>query len=657
MKFQWSEKKFDDDLDARVFTSRLLGSENTLVLHGGGNTSLKRTEKDHTGRSVQVLRVKGSGSDLANITREGFTALRMDDLLAAKSIERMEDEELVSFLRKSMLDPSEPSPSVETFLHAFLPFEFVDHSHSDAVLSLTNRKGAEKDIQSILPNVLVVPYYSPGLELARAVLDLVPQISENVDGIVLMKHGLFTFGHTARESYERHIRVVDAAEKWIEKNIPGERFKEVYPQAQLNQVEERIPEIRGILSKNNKKILNIDKGKAARKISRSAEAEKFYNYGPATPDMLIRTKHDYLYIDDVQKSRELIEEFAEKYKEEFERYVKGHTMHDPYPVAIVIRGYGLVTAARSSREAEIIHDQIMHSFEVNFNASSLGEHEFVKPEKSYWMEYWPLQEAKLRKKKPKQLQGSVSFVSGAASGIGLEAFRKLSEHGSMVIACDIDPSVNEVALTLEKETGERAIPYVVDLTDENKVIEMLKDAVGRVGGIDIVFNNAGILKSAPFDEIETTDMDLHYRVNSRGSFIVSREVFKIMKDQGIGGNFVFNITKNLLHPGPGMASYGSSKAFAAQICHYISKEGGKYGIRANIINPDKVFRGSRIWENGVLEARAKAKGQTVEEYKTQNLLKREVLPSHVANMLLAMVNEDIFGATTDAMIPVDGGVL
>lgn len=657
MRSQWAQDTFKDDLDARVYSSRLLGKDQTLVLHGGGNTSVKVEETDHTGRKVNVLRVKGSGSDLASMERKGFTGLRMEDLLLAEEITEMSDETMVSYLKKSMLDPSEPSPSVESFLHAFLPFKFIDHSHSDAILSITNAGLSDKEIMKILPDVLVVPYIPPGFKLARAMLNHVKSINGSIHGIVLRNHGLFTFGETAKESYERHLEIVDRAEKYIADKVPGEKFRVKHSKVEKSEVEMVLPLIRGKLSGVRKKVLRIDTSSYAEKISRSIEAEEYRKFGPATPDMLIRTKYDYLYIDDVKRSEELIEGFAQSYKQEYSQYVQGFPMHDPYPSVVVIRGYGLVTAGISDKEAGIIHDQIMHSFEVNANASAIGKHEFISRQDAYNMEYWPLEEAKLKKFKPKQLQGTVSLVSGAASGIGLEAFRKLSENGSIVVACDIDPAITEISRSISKETGTGSLPFVIDLSDENQIREMFGEIVRALGGIDTVFNNAGVLKSAPFDEVSLKDLDLHYRVNSRASFIISQEAFRIMKVQGTGGNFVFNVTKNLLHPGPGMTSYGSSKAFAAQISHYIAKEGGKYGIRSNIVNPDKVFKGSKIWENGVLEARAKAKGQTVEEYKTQNLLKREVLPEHVANMLLVILNEDIFGATTDTMIPIDGGVI
>jgi len=373
--------------------------------------------------------------------------------------------------------------------------------------------------------------------------------------------------------------------------------------------------------------------------------------------MLIRTKYDFLYLDDPSKAGEYIEKFASKYAEEYAEYVKDFAMHDPYPAVMVIRGFGIITAGTSYREAKIIDDLAIHSFRVNANAEQISRHEFISKREAYAMEYWPLEEAKLKKTTHKFLLGSIGLVTGAASGIGLEAMKKLAENECTVIGCDIDPSITDRCREVEEQYGVRAIPFVVDLSSESQILDMFGQFVREVGGLDILFNNAGILKSSKIVETSVEDLDRHYAIIGRASFITSREAMKIMISQGIGGNIVYNISKNLTHPGPEMVSYGSAKAFAAQVCHYVAKEGGRYGIRANIINPDKIFRGSKIWENGVLEARAKAKGQTVEEYVTGNLLRREVLPSHVANMLLAMVNEDIFGATTDAMVPVDGGIL
>lgn len=649
--------RYESDLETRVNFSRKLGSDASLVLHGGGNTSVKVDETDHTGKKVKVLRVKGSGSDLATITEEGFTGLRMDDMLAAEKIDSMTDQQMIDYMRKSMVDPSEPSPSVESFLHAFIPFKFVDHSHSDAILSITNTNLKQEEIEKIFPHVIVLPYMPPFFNLAKSLLSIIRSMPADTEGIILSRHGLFTFGNTGEESYERHMKIVGIAEDYARAKTKDVIYQKKYDEVPEEEVHAIIPEIRGALSRQRKKVLHIESTGIGKIIATSAEAEMFSENGPATPDMLLRTKYDYAYAKDPSDVTEVINDFMKKYENEYSQYVKGFPMHDPSPSIIVIRGFGFITAGISAKEASIIRDQFVHSMRVNSTALRIGGNRFISRKEAFDIEYWPLEEAKLKKFKPKFLQGSVSVVTGAASGIGLEVAKKLAENGSVVVACDLDPSVEEVSGRIENETGSPVMPAVLDISDEQKVNDLFRKITRQFGGVDILFNNAGVLISSPIESLSAEELDLHYRVNSKGSFLLTRESFKIMKAQGLGGNVVFNITKNLTHPGPGMLSYGSSKAFAAHISHYVAKEGGKYGIRSNIINPDKIFKGSKIWENGVLESRAKAKGQTVEQYKTQNLLRREVLPEHVANVVLSLVNEEIYGATTDAMIPVDGGII
>ena len=645
----------NDEMRDLIHYSRELGKNPDLVLHGGGNTSMKHKELDHTGKLIDVLRVKGSGSNLADINEKGFTGLRLNDMLSASSIQSMSDLEMVSYMKKSMTDPSEPSPSVESFLHAFLPFKYVMHSHADAILSITNTTLKVEEIESIFPDTIVVGYIPPGFSLAKALFAKVDKLSENIKGIILSKHGLFTFSENAKECYEKHLSVVSHAEKFLKSKGADDIFKKKFEAIDASSVYSIIPQIRGSLSKLNYKILRIDSDGVAKRIALSSEADEMRNVGVATPDMLIRTKYTYLYSEKPEDILEDIEKFRKNYEDEYKKYVRGYKMHDPYPAAIIVRGFGIITAGTSEKEAGIIMDQIVHSVKVNAMASHVAKNEFLTKEDAYNMEYWSLEEAKI--KRPKKLEGKISIVTGAASGIGLVACEKLSEQGSVVIACDLDSSVDHVSEEINKKKGGLVVPRRIDVSDEHQIVEAFEYIKQRFGGVDVLFNNAGVLKSEPIEEITSDVLDLHYRVNARGTFLMTRETFKIMKSQGIGGNIVFNVTKNLTNPGPGMLSYGTTKAFAAYISHYVAKEGGKYGIRANIINPDKVFRGSKIWEGGVLEARAKAKGQTVEQYKTQNLLKREVLPDHVANVLLALIDEDTFGVTTDAMIPVDGGVI
>jgi rhamnose utilization protein RhaD (predicted bifunctional aldolase and dehydrogenase)/NAD(P)-dependent dehydrogenase (short-subunit alcohol dehydrogenase family) len=654
MKSKWSTPPSIDDLLIRTFTSRLLGGESDLVLHGGGNTSVKRDEIDHTGKKIRVLRVKGSGSDLATITESGFTGLRMDDLEAAKGVESMDDITMADYLRKSMINPQEPSPSVESFLHAFIPFRFVDHSHSDAILSVTNTDLGDDQVRKILGDVIVLPYIPPGFKLAKAVLSVIDK-AKDVSGLVLRKHGLFTFADNARKSYENHLLIVTRAEEFRASRKKADLFPIDYEKVEIDEMT-LIPKLRGLLSSRAKKIVLSDRSDLSLQIARSKKTEAMCLYGPATPDMLIRTKYDFLYIGDIAQAEKLVLEYRERYAKEHSKYASSYTMHDPNPNVIVIRGYGMLASGSSYRECMIIRDQALHSFSVNAYTDFVSKHAFITKEEAYEMEYWPLEEAKLKKYKPRKLEGTVAVVTGAAGGIGLEAFRTLALAGSHVVALDLDAKVNHEGESIFSESSTANLPIVADMSDEAAVTNLYLEAVRKFGGIDIVFNNAGILKTAPIDKISMNEMDQMYKVNARGTFLITREAFRIMKTQGTGGNFVFNITKNLTNPGEEMTMYGTTKAFAAHLSHYVAKEGGRYKIRSNIINPDKIFRGSRIWENGVLESRAKAKGQTVDEYKTQNLLRIEVLPSHVAGVLLALLDEDSFGATTDAMIPVDGGI-
>ena len=654
MQPRWTSPRDNSDLSLRVYSSRLLGAESELVLHGGGNTSVKTSEKDHTGKHLEVLRVKGSGSDLANIDEKGFTGLRMADLLAAASIGSMDDLTMMDYLSRSKLDPSEPAPSVESFLHAFIPFKYVDHTHADSIVTLTNTDLKDEDLRLILGNVVVFPYIQPGFKLAKA-LQVRMDAIRNADGVVLRKHGLFTYSDDARESYSKHIEIVTRAEKAISERIKGPIFTREHEKAETDATE-FLPKLRGLVSGITRKVLEVNTGEKALEIACSSEAEELCKYGPTTTDMLIRTKHDFLYVPDIGKLDELLKGYRENYAKEHSRYASSYPVHDPNPSVIVVRGFGIISQANTKREAKIIMDDAVHSLSVNAKCRKIGKHEFVSKEESYIMEYWLLQEAKLRKYVPGKFQGSVAIVTGAAAGIGLEAFRNLAASGSYVVALDIDASIADAGKQIASETGMENLPIKADLSDENQIREAIARTVMEFGGVDFVFNNAGILKTAPLDSINVSEMDLMYRVNSRGTFLITRDAFRIMKIQGMGGAFVFNITKNLTNPGVEMAMYGSTKAFAAQLSRYVAKEGGKYRIRSNIINPDKVFRGSKIWEGGVLESRAKAKGQTVEEYKTQNLLGVEVLPSHVVGVMMSLLDDSVFGATTDAMIPVDGGI-
>jgi len=641
-------------LKERVRTSRLIGRDENLVLHGGGNTSVKLRIVNLAGKSIPSLFVKSSGSDLSNIEMKDFTALKADDMEIAREIEKMSDLEMVAFLKGCMLDHEQSSPSVEVFLHAFIRSRFVDHSHADYVVAITNTNLTDEEITKIFSGrVLVIPYVSPGFQLAKFFLKAIDSVDlSKYEGVILRNHGLVTWGDTAEESYDKHLRIVKDAETYVKKSWNGINLQKI-EEEKVDQFIDFLPKLRGMLSRKNRKIITWDHSPEAVGYSVLEEAKKFRTLGPATPDMLIRTKKNYLYAEGIGEIENEIDAFVRSYESDFKKFIgERYPMHDPYPSIIVIKGYGLVTAASSKKEAEIIRDEAIHSFRVSIAAGSVGDNRFISEKECYEMEYWPLQEAKLRKTAKKELEGYIGLVTGAASGIGKTTYVRLAEEGVLAIGTDIDEKIFEVA----KSIGDSAYGLRFDISVEDSVKSAFREIVEKFGGIDVIFNNAGYLHPSKLEDITLEDLKKHINVNAIGTFIVTKEAFKVMKEQNIGGSFIFNVTKNVTNPGEGMASYGTSKAFAAQLSKYVALEGGKYGIRSNVINPDKIFRESKIWEDGVLENRAKSKGISIEEYKRGNLLHIEVLPEHVANVVVSLIKENIFGATTGTMIPIDGGI-
>lgn len=396
-------------LKERVLTSRKIGSDENLVLHGGGNTSVKISVFDHTGKEVYALFVKGSGSDLSSINEDGFTALRMSELLEAKKIKDMSDIDMVSYLRKCMLDPDQASPSVETFLHAFIPFRYVDHSHADFILSVTNTDLDNRKISDIFNGrVLILPYTPPGFDLAKAFRKLIEEYNlEDYDGAILRNHGLITWGDTAEESYRKHIGLTSIAEKYVRQKWKGIPEGKELPNSKEIMIS-LLPKIRGILSKNKKKILNWDKSPEIIGYSMLDMAKEMSSLGPATPDMLIRTKMDYLFVEDINDLEGQINEYVSRYEEEFKSHIgSSYPMHDPYPSVILIKGIGLITAASSKKEALIIRDLALHTFRVTHSASFIANNKFIGRKDAFLMEYWSLEEAKLKKKKELPLQGYI----------------------------------------------------------------------------------------------------------------------------------------------------------------------------------------------------------------------------------------------------------
>ena len=680
MKTLWSdeEARGKDDLLLRVYTSRLIGADANLVMWGGGNTSVKTKETDYRGRSVDVLRVKGSGSDLKTIEARHFSPVRMDDVLALEPRNAMSDEQMVAYLRAAMTDPEAARPSIETLLHAFLPFKFIDHTHADAILSLTNQARGEAVVREALGNdVICVPFIQPGFHLSKVTLEA---HRKNPDArcIVLMKHGLITFGDTAKESYERTIEYVTRAEEFIAKRretrnpftpagIPG-----LPPDERRVLASEIAPVLRGAVSKMKRSILLYDDSPEVLEFVNSKELHALSQIGPATPDHVIRTKGLplALRVPSIRNTAALkaeiaaqVEEFGGRYTAYFERQKQGGAKrHDPYPRVILVPGVGMWTTGENAKSAGIARDLYDHTISVIKGGAAGGEYASISEKEVYDMEYWPMELYKLTLAPPEAaLSRRVALVTGAASGIGRAICFKLAREGAHVVATDLrEDSVRDLAGEINGTFGSGRASFArMDVTDESSVAASFQAAALAYGGVDIVVSNAGLAHVEGIDTLGVADWKKCLDVNATGHFLVSREGFRLMKAQGIGGTFVFVSSKNVFSPGKEFAAYSASKAAEHQLAKVLALEAADHGIRVNMVNPDGIFEGSALWSKDVRESRAKSYGiaeSEIEEfYRKRNMLKVRIYAEDVAETVFFLAS-DASAKTTGCTITVDGGV-
>jgi rhamnose utilization protein RhaD (predicted bifunctional aldolase and dehydrogenase)/NAD(P)-dependent dehydrogenase (short-subunit alcohol dehydrogenase family) len=591
----WAE----NDLEQCVQASRLLGADPTLVLHGGGNSSVKTGE---------VIFVKGTGRDLATIDASGFAPLRLDRLRELLELDELSDGDMVRELAAARLDPAAPQPSVEALLHAFIPHAAVLHSHADAIVALTNRR---KPV-AFADDVLVVPYVRPGFELARAV----KEAWRDAAALVLDHHGLFTWGADAREAYERHLALVE----WARAQLPE-------PEGDAPELPEvpvaELADLRLELSRAAGRAL------VTRRVpdARAARLSAFATRGPLTPDHVIRTKRVPLVGRDVDSYvRDYEAYFAEHARE-------GLTMLDPAPRIVLDPRLGLVAAGESARAAQIAADIYEHTLDVLERVGD--EYEALSPRELFDVEYWELEQAKLGRTHP-PFAGAVALVTGAASGIGLACAEALREAGAEVAGVDV------------QEGG-----FVADVTDAGAMRRVLRSVVESFGGLDIVVVCAGIFRSAPIAELGDDDWRETFAVNVDSVARLFRDVHPLLARSPIGGRVAVVASKNVAAPGRGAAAYSASKAALTQLARVAALEWARDGIRVNVVHPDAVFD-TGLWTDELLAERAAQAGLDVDAYKRRNLLGIEVTSADVAQVVLAVCS-DAFRATTGAQIPVDGG--
>jgi len=667
-----------DDLDLLVYASRLVGAETSLVVWGGGNTSIKRTERDHRGRAVEVLRVKGSGSDLKSVQRKDFPGVRMDDLRALLPREDMGDQEMVGYLAHSLQEPGGVRPSIETLLHGFLGARCVVHTHADAIVSLTNNDRVHDVFPAVYgKDVLTLRYLRPGFRISREVADAIAEHPE-AKALVLERHGTITWGATVREAYEATLELITRAEEAIAERARGRRafggprVPALLPDARRAEAVALAPRLRRLLSRARRVVVTFDDSPAVAEFAGSADAPRLSQVGPATPDHTIYTKRLPCFVATDGAARgpalaaaveQAVAAFARDYTAYFEAHrVEGAELGDPLPRVVLVPGLGMFTAGRDRRTAGIVQDIYHHTIDVIGGASAFGAYVSLSARDAFDVEYWPLELYKLALAPPeRELARRVALVTGGASGIGRAIARRLAAEGAHVVVGDLDePGAVRTAEDIVAAVGSgRALGLGMDVTREASVRAAFEAALLAYGGLDVLVSNAGIAHSAPVADLRLEDWERAFAVNATGHFLVAREAMRVLIAQGLGGCLVFVATKNVMSPGKDFAAYSASKAAEAQLAKVLALEGAPHGIRSNIINPDAVFQDSRLWSAEIRRERAAAQGIAVEEledfYRKRNLLGVRVLPEDVAEAALFLAS-DRSAKTTGCTLTVDGGV-
>ncbi|MFO3789374.1 bifunctional aldolase/short-chain dehydrogenase [Bacillus mojavensis] len=662
-----------------VYRSNLIGADRTVCNWGGGNTSMKTTEKDFRGREIEMMWVKGSGSDLATMKAHNFTGLRLDDIRPLIERDQMSDEEMVDYLSHCMIDSKHPRPSIETLLHAFLPYNHVDHTHPDAIISICCADNGKQIAEDIYGSRFVwVPYVRPGFTLSKMIADGVAN-NPNAELVLMEKHGLVTWGDTSEKCYEKTISIIQEAEQYIHERINqkqrfGGRRYESLPADKRKQILAGImPVIRGAVSDEKQMILSYDDHEEVLEFVNSVQAPELSQIGAACPDHLVHTKRVPLYIEwnpetqDAQELEDLLKSGIERFKAEYQAYFarnqqEGDQIFESAPRVILIPGIGMVNTGKSLAMSKVSGALYQRAIAVMKGSTSLGQFVSLNENESYHVEYWPLELYKLTLAPPEaEFSRKVALVTGGAGGIGSAACRRFAAEGGHVIAADLNiEGAQKIAEEINETYGEgRAMAVKMDVTNEEEVQSAFEEAALTYGGIDIVVNNAGLATSSPFDETSLKEWNLNINVLGTGYFLVAREAFKQMKQQNIGGSMVFVGSKNAVYAGKNASAYSSVKALETHLARCIAAEGGEYGIRVNSVLPDAVLQGSAIWGSSWREERAAAYGigqdQLEEHYRKRTTLLVNIYPQDIAESIAFLASSKA-EKTTGCMVTVDGGV-
>ena len=662
MIIRYSQQGIEKDIALRVYTSQLLGKDPLLVLHGGGNTSVKTTAIDLGGDAVEVLCVKGSGWDMGDIEPAGLPAVRLKPLQKLRHREVLTDEDMVRHQRVNLLDPNAPNPSVETLLHAFLPHKFVDHTHSTAVLSIANQPNAALLCKEIYGDEIgIVPYIMPGFSLAKKAAEVF-EADSGVKGLVLLKHGIFTFGETALEAYGRMIEMVTRAEDRIARE--GKKiFTGINLPSQISTTTDFVPFLRGACSaqdarasgtwrrfildfRSNPEILNYVNG---------AEIHRYGREGVITPDHIIRTKNIPLIVPspdaaDLEGFRNQIQKIVGSFVEDYHNYFKRNTDNskcelDPLPRVILVPGVGLFGLGRNKKDACIAADIAENTIISITNAEAIGSFEALPEKDLFDMEYWSLEQAKLSKVSDKPLAGQIVAITGGVGAIGAATAEIFKNHGAEVAVLDLD---RFVVKECAKKIGVSG--FVCDVTNSDSVHCAFNSIVSEFGGLDILVSNAGAAWQGRIGEVDESILRKSFELNFFSHQRVAQAAVKIMLAQGTGGCLLFNASKQAVNPGADFGPYGLPKAATLFLSRQYALDYGKDGIRSNAVNADRIRSG--LLDETMIALRSRARGISEKDYMAGNLLCREVTAQDVAQ---AFLHQALSINTTANVTTVDGG--
>ena len=649
---------FSKDLALRVYTTRLLGRNKELVLHGGGNTSVKTAIKDIDGKKYEVLCVKGSGWDMADIEPPGLPAVKLKPLLSLKNKKYLSDEDMVAYQKRNLIDIKSPNPSVETFLHAFLPFKYVDHTHADAVMNITNRPGGLNFCKKIFgKKASIVPYVMPGFMLAKKINEVYSK-NPNINCLILMNHGIFTFSDDCKEAYDLMIKYVSKAEKAVKK-LRSKKIKQIKKFSTKFNPHEVAPIIRGLLSENKdqKFVINYRLNKHLKYFINGKNVRSYSSRGTATPDHVIRVKPFPLIITPRKNSS--IEDFKKTAQKAFESYrkkyinyfkvnskkVKGKkVMLDTSPRVVLVQNVGMFSVGKDLNSARIAGDLTETNAKVISSVEETSTYKFIPEKDLFDVEYWSLEQAKIRRKK-KLLEGNIAVVTGGTGTIGFETYKMFKSYGAEVVLLDYDlKRLNEVQSKIKD------LCIHCDVTNKRSVKNAFKKICEKFGGFDILISNAGAAPGGAIGDVSDEVLRKSFEINFFSHQNCASEAIKIMKKQNINGCLLFNISKQSVNPGKNFGPYGLPKSALLSLCKQYAVDYGSYGIRSNGVNADRIKSG--LMTGKMIKTRAKARSISTDTYMRGNLLSNEVKAEDVAKAFFHLA---VSKKTTGAVLTVDGG--